>query len=225
MLFMKFNRLETPSENRVRPYGGMAQRAFTLVEILVVIAIIGVLAAVGTQGAKIAARKRDRARVEAHLERLKLVIDDYKLRHGTYPPDNPATPDRQPLYYELRSVYKVPSGLAVGTPSSQEIVTRTALQAAFGPFYDVYNQIDPSVPKRRDNVSKDHLPTLRTDEYFQDASGIRYLRVPVPDYSSGPFLWKYNCSGPVNNPTTYDIWAVYPESGDVNRMITIGNWK
>ncbi len=83
---MKFWINQTNSSNRSLRSDLRTRSAFTLVETLVVIVIIGVLVALGTQGANIAARKRDSTRVEAQLERLKLVIEDYKLRFGTYPP-------------------------------------------------------------------------------------------------------------------------------------------
>ncbi len=78
------------TNNSTRSLKLNSPRGFTLVEILVVIAIISIVATLGFQGASIVTRKRDRARVEVQLEQLKLAIEDYKLRFGTYPPDNPS---------------------------------------------------------------------------------------------------------------------------------------
>lgn len=68
------------------------RRAFTLVEMLVVIAIIGVLAALVLTGVGVAVKRRDVSRVEAELRKLELLINTYKDKWGSYPPDNPGGP-------------------------------------------------------------------------------------------------------------------------------------
>ncbi len=214
---MKFSPMETPSEKPMRRNGSKAQRAFTLVEILVVIAIISVLAALGTQGAKIAARKRDYSRVETQLERLKLVIEDYKLRFGTYPPSNPAIYDGG-LYNELRGngILNKPGSSNPARHAKDYLPSLKADEAvvvdpATGlfvpapptPLFNVINNVPLPVPE----------PT-------------RYLVVPALPVSLGVSVnfWNYNSVSPTNTLTGYDLWAEYAERGTLKPII-ISNGK
>lgn len=95
-----------------RPQGGR-QGAFTLIELLTVIAIISVLAGMVVGLAPVASAKMKEARVRAELAGLVTAIESYKARFGVYPPDHayttnyngqPATaadPLMNTLYYEL----------------------------------------------------------------------------------------------------------------------------
>lgn len=180
--------METLSDNSARLTKYNGRRAFTLVEVLVVIGIISLLAALGFQGATIVTRKRDRVRVETQLEQLKLAIEDYKFRFGTYPPD--AT-----LYDEL---------------TANGVINSTNKPATIG----------------SSRHPKNYLPNFTANDVYLDMStGVRYLRIPVPDFGAGPYLWKYNSLSPSRNTTTYDIWAEFYDRGDTNNLITIGNWK
>lgn len=84
--------------------------AFTLLELLVVISIIGLLAGLVVGLAPIAATKMREAKLKAELNELVTAIESYKARFGVYPPDNydPATGRSNPvtnqLYYELTGV-------------------------------------------------------------------------------------------------------------------------
>jgi prepilin-type N-terminal cleavage/methylation domain-containing protein len=78
--------------------------AFTLIEMLVVIAIIAALAAMIVGGAGIYHEKMVRSRVETELRQIALSIETYQKKFGFYPQDNgknPRDPARPPLYYEL----------------------------------------------------------------------------------------------------------------------------
>lgn len=84
------------------------RRAFTLIELLTVLVIIGILAGLTVSVAGIASRRSKVTRTQAELARLDLAIRDYKARFGFYPPDNvinPAALTQDPvvnqLYYEL----------------------------------------------------------------------------------------------------------------------------
>lgn len=99
----------TPSGRRE----GGHREAFTLIELLTVIAIISVLAGMVVGLAPVASAKMKEARVRAELAGLVTAIESYKSRFGVYPPDHayptnyngqPATavdPILNTLYYEL----------------------------------------------------------------------------------------------------------------------------
>jgi len=65
-------------------------RGFTLVELLVVISIMGMIAAMVIGMSALAARKKHDAVVTAMKTRLMLFIDTYHSKMGFYPPDNGA---------------------------------------------------------------------------------------------------------------------------------------
>lgn len=63
------------------------RQAFTLVELLVAIAIIGVLMSLAIPAITAALRKGKEAGVRTELEALSQSIEAYKLKYGDYPPD------------------------------------------------------------------------------------------------------------------------------------------
>ena len=92
--------------------------AFTLLELLVVMSIIGILAGMVVGLAPAAATKMKEARVRTELQQLVLLIEAYKTRFGVYPPDGVqrisvagqgfqtvSNPALSPLFYELSGVY------------------------------------------------------------------------------------------------------------------------
>ncbi|MBN1268718.1 MAG: type II secretion system protein GspG [Kiritimatiellae bacterium] len=58
---------------------------FTLVEVITVIAIIGVLAGLVLGVSGYAMRKADRARATADLENLQVALDEWRAQKGKYP--------------------------------------------------------------------------------------------------------------------------------------------
>ena len=63
---------------------------FTLIEMLVVITVIGIIAAMVTGLGALAARKKHDAVVTAMKNRLVLFISSYQSTMGFFPPDNAA---------------------------------------------------------------------------------------------------------------------------------------
>lgn len=57
---------------------------FSLIELLVVILIIGILMALGVGGYNIAQKKLAETRTRATLEKIKLALEAYKVKHGYY---------------------------------------------------------------------------------------------------------------------------------------------
>lgn len=103
--------------------GRVVLRAFSLIELLVVISIIAVLAGLVVGVAPVAGKRMREARIRAELAALVTAIESYKARYGVYPPDNhnPATrttnPVLNPLFYELTGV------LVDNNPSNPSLVT------------------------------------------------------------------------------------------------------
>ncbi|MFM8469210.1 MAG: type II secretion system protein, partial [Limisphaerales bacterium] len=88
--------------------GGRGVAAFTLVELLVVIGIIGLVASLVVVGIGQVKYKKWESGTRAQLAKYELAIESYKSAYGSYPPDNPATaaamPYWNPLAYELGGV-------------------------------------------------------------------------------------------------------------------------
>lgn len=63
------------------------RRGFTLVELLVVITIIGILAGLITGAAFLVRTKGKIAAVKAELSQLDMALQNYKQKHGEFPPD------------------------------------------------------------------------------------------------------------------------------------------
>ncbi len=64
-----------------------SRRAFTLVELLVVVAIIGILATLITSAATAARQYVKVARIKMQLYQIEMAIEQYKNKYGEYPPD------------------------------------------------------------------------------------------------------------------------------------------
>ncbi len=63
------------------------RKAFTLVELLVVITIIGILVALVTVAASGAMKKARQTRIKIEIDQLSAAMEDFKLTHGAYPPN------------------------------------------------------------------------------------------------------------------------------------------
>jgi prepilin-type N-terminal cleavage/methylation domain-containing protein len=62
------------------------RRAFTLVELMVVIVILAILAALVTRAVMGAMERAKEARIELELDQLAGAIESYKSKYGSYPP-------------------------------------------------------------------------------------------------------------------------------------------
>lgn len=69
-----------------------APRAFTLVELLVVIVVIAILASITLPLSRYAIRRANEARQEVMLAKIRSALDDYRAAYGEYPITPPAAP-------------------------------------------------------------------------------------------------------------------------------------
>lgn len=218
----------------------LTNRAFTLVEMLVVIAIIAVLATLVTGGMARAKSARERSRVKAELNMLVTAIDSYKQKLGFYPPDNPQDPQRPPLFYELTGTVREGNNFVslVTLGGEKEEISPADVKSAFnvGGFSNSSTDRDQVF-----NFAKTLKPQQMAE--LEGVSGdIEVIIVPVdgPDVSDPAKeirgrittpegnkvtrkinTWRYISTNPTNNPNSFDLWAEIKNGKDVQ---IIGNW-
>jgi prepilin-type N-terminal cleavage/methylation domain-containing protein len=171
--------------------------AFTLIEILVVISIIALLAALVVYILPAATQKKVRNRVKTELAGIETAINSYHQKRGFYPPDNPADEGQPPLYYELTGAEIDP------------MVTN---------LYGVVGILNSGAG------SQNFAPNLRLSSIGTlPGSNDKATNLVVPyKGATEPNLWHYNSSNPKYNSDSFDLWAVVVISGETN---IIGNWK
>ncbi len=213
-----------------RSYSTPASAAFTLVEMLVVISIMAILAALIIPTARIASEKKNRSIVEAELHQLEVPIDHYKEKLGYYPPDNTNNPAQPPLYYELGGT------VAEGNPtrsyrllSSQETIAKDNIRKNF----NMESFMNSATTE--DDVKNFHAQ-IKAKQKDTNSDGVVFLTVPVkgPANPLNPSrtlsgrpsqlnTWRYDSSSTNrHNLESYDLWAEILIGGKTN---IIGNWK
>jgi prepilin-type N-terminal cleavage/methylation domain-containing protein len=208
--------------------------AFTLIELLVVIAIIGVLAGliVGLSG--FAARKMKESRIRTELNALVTQIESYHARFGHYPKDNVVSkvplvvnPVTNALFYELSGTVLNNTTGEFRTREGQEIINAADIQTVFNMEGFVNSSTDPKQVKSFMTFRKKQYEEL----FLNAAPDVELLVVPVPwpldrvDQPTGRKglnPWRYVSTSPINNPTTFDLWAEYV---DGKRIRIICNWS
>jgi prepilin-type N-terminal cleavage/methylation domain-containing protein len=218
-----------------------SNRGFTLIEMLVVIAIIGLLAGMIVPLASLVSKKKILARTRIEVDNLCLAIDTYKAKKGIYPPDNatlPAGPFTNQLFYELWGmvVQSAPpppnplNPLFTNTFNAHEVIDAKTLQAFFGTSGVVNSSTDT-------NEIRNFISTLNAAEiqninvpgpypvwvFATPAVGPLTAALPVGAATHKPVnVIRYVSSSPTNNPNSYDLWVDVLIGGKTNR---ISNWS
>ena len=206
--------------------------AFTLVELLIVIGIIGALAALIFPVARAVKRQAFLHTAQAEMSQLETAIERYKSAYGFYPPCNTNNPLVNPLYFELTGTTNINGTYQTldGTAAISAGLVGAAFDQSIGGFINCYKPGGDESAARAQNF----LPGLKPRQIAQN---ITNGNVPVtllvsavggPDPTYRPLNlrdanpWRYNSSSPTNNPGSYDLWIQLVIAGKTN---LICNWN
>jgi prepilin-type N-terminal cleavage/methylation domain-containing protein len=206
------------------------RRGFTLIEMLLVVAIIGVLAALiasaaasGHVGPKIAVARTELAEMES-------AIQDYKTSLGFYPPDNPSNPAINQLWFEL---------LGTTNNGNTYVTLDRSGQISVADINRNFNRQGFANSATRARATDDagapmsFLKNLGSRQVGPiDAANplinVLVCSVQLPAGSSSPISgtalnpWRYVSSHPTNNAGSYDLWVDLVLGGKTYR---ISNWS
>lgn len=200
----------------------LGRRAFSLIELLVVISIIALLAAMVVNLAPAAREKKIRGRAEALLKEVEMAIENYKSEKGFYPPDNDKNDTRPPLYYELKGALRLDAQgneFEVQDGSKQRL-TAADLTAAFGGKSGIVNSQEAGTDGEA-GQARDFYPTLNSTHVAAEGN-IKYVVMPYRGTNGDFNPIIYNVSQPTHNPKTYDLQIVVLIG---TKTVTISNWE
>jgi prepilin-type N-terminal cleavage/methylation domain-containing protein len=205
------------------------RNAFSLIELLIVIAIIALLAAMVIPISGAVSRSKIRAKARVELERVATAIDLYKAKLGHYPPDNVGNPATNQLYFELLGT-TFANGVYTTLDGSAQ-VRAASLLSVFGANPNGSPRVAGFINCTQGGVSDEgrvatpFLIGLKPDEVATIVSGadnVKLLVAGVPSPAGRLNTVAYVSSNPTNNPTTYDLWIDVVLSGKTNRL---SNWS
>ncbi|MEK7685362.1 MAG: prepilin-type N-terminal cleavage/methylation domain-containing protein [Verrucomicrobiota bacterium] len=218
--------LRVEPRSHERGHGHSASFAFTLIELLMVISIIGLLAGLLVGLGPLASRKMKESRVRAELNRLVTGIEAYKADIGSYPPDNPGQPNKPPLYYELSGAIFTNGNFQ--TLNRLETIAPSVLKTYFG-REGIMNSArnDPKEVK----FSMDFKPSQYKEMEVKEDVELLIVPAKGPNQIKGRDgsnvidinPWRYDASSTNrHNRNSFDLWA---EILIGKRTNIIGNWK
>lgn len=228
---------------------GSNRSGFTLIELLTVIAIIGMLAAIGVGLSGVASKKGRVAAIKAQMQGVMAAIESYESDFGQYPPDNiqmgEVNPAVNPLLYELVGCFTQKQGgqRLYRVTDSEQTLSSQELGKIYHRAGILNAKESPEQPKPYlSNLSSKQrrTVTLTSGKYLEVlAVPVTWpLRPPLSDFA--PFKgystqasslevnpWRYNSSDPIHNPGRYDLWAEAFIGGEktFEERTIIGNWN
>ena len=198
---------------------------FTLIEMLVVIAIIGLLAAM-IAGVAIGVKEKQKTkRVDAEKTKLLAAIESYHSKYGYFPYDNGMLtkaydPDRNyaitnQLCYELTGPTYDANNIQY-TCFDGSVVKSNEYFTAFNRA-DIANSIEP-----RPFLSPPPKSIDYKSNFVANAPNVNFLIVPVDLNGNTLNPWRYDASSTNrHNTDSFDLWAVFTVG---NKTVTNGNW-
>jgi len=177
---------------------GTHRRGFTIVEVLVVMAIILVLAGLILATSSYVHNKGARSRAEAEIAAMSAALENYKADNGAYPSGTP------PTLLNARSDF---------------VTTDTKYQNA---SLFLYEQLSGDTNGDRSVEGKSYF-TFKDNQLYPPTGTITYIKDPF-GYSYGySTAGQTGTSGLGYNPT-FDLWSTAGSSATTGVAGWIKNW-
>ncbi len=203
-----------------------------MIELLTVIAVIGILAGLLFPAGAAVKRKATLKRVEGELAQIANAIETYKIDKAFYPPDNSTvrnateaslysnvnTPASQnSLYYELGGARR--EGTGYRSLVDNTVVAENILTTAFSVGGVMNANVGGAEPKN-------YLQAFKPAQYSTGPSGLMVLSTVVKGPTApeaGPSRFCYAATSQwLRNPSSFDLWVDVIIGGKTNR---ISNWS
>jgi prepilin-type N-terminal cleavage/methylation domain-containing protein len=227
--------VERPGTSRRTPQrekraANLAQ-GFTLVELLAVIAIIGVVVALTIPAVDAIKRQQVITQTRAQMEKLNAAIASYHTANGYYPPGGSGNGLVNQLYYELSGVIITNNGTKYNTLDGTVTISVSDVPIAFPGVAGFVNCSKPGAGEESP-AGRKFISGLRPNEtanYTANGVPITILigSAGGPDPSYQPLgqtdvnPWRYRYPG-VNNPNGYDLWM---QLSFFEKTYLICNWS
>jgi len=215
--------------------------AFTLIEMLTVIAVIGLLAALVAGLSSLSGAKSRQNRIKAELNLLVMSIENFKGDFGHYPPDH-VLPQQNPndplvdavtnqLFYELSGVIVDNVNRQFYTAGRTETITTATVNNFFNTDGFVNARTDPKATPRAYFQPKSSQYAEISGPPPANTPDVEVLVVPVkwplnradqPTGRKGVNPWRYVSTRPTNNVSSFDLWAEWVERKEVK---ILSNWN
>jgi prepilin-type N-terminal cleavage/methylation domain-containing protein len=215
----------------------LRQLAFTLIELLVVIAIIVALAAMLFPIMNRVSVTQAKAVAKTQLHQLDTAIRAYQAKYSFYPPDNPASPYTNTLYYELVGTIRTnenndPNRPTYYMPLDKPLDGTTQITSnGVNSVFNITGFANSSVSTRGSDerpAAVSFLKELKPDQVGNVGPGAIGAKILLctagseTNTATGGSPWRYNSSHPTNNPSSFDLWVDIHMGG---KRFRFSNWS
>jgi prepilin-type N-terminal cleavage/methylation domain-containing protein len=206
----------SPTDRRDPP---PAASGFTLVELMIVVVVLGVLAAIAIPLYMRFVRQSKAGEAEINLGKIAQLVEQQYARSGNEKTSAAITPGSTALISRLPGTSRTPAASCGGAPAANgESVPRTATLVTGRSYQPAIQEWNCSSPGAGCT-----LDTVWSQLKFEISSPIRYVycyESTVPD--SGPQSFVVVASGDVDGD---GVWSRYERRGqaDAGGTITIGS--
>ena len=202
-----------------------ASLAFTLIELLTVMAIIVALAGLTMGVSSYANRKALESRAKAEIRAMELALEAYKADNGAYPPLDADMFNGTPSV----ATNTIATGFSV-TPTTTNVVTGVSANTiGWLNIHFVYRALNPGGGAK--NYMTFTGKQLKTLINTQNGVAVSYRVILDPLGNPYGYAPRYPPT-PWHNATTFDLWSAgidgnsgYPVTNLIYTLDDIGNWQ